>query len=226
MKKTISILTLSVLTLIPMMASAHGHTEFEINGAEYGFVVGSLNEPVTVDDKTGVDLRITKMGAVSAGGHHDEDEHGAGTPVAGLEETLKVELIAGDKKKTLELSPVYNTPGAYKAPFYPTIATTLSYRVFGTIEGTPFDYTFTCNPAGHGEVADDTSRVQVSDKVVRTLKTGTFGCPVEKAEMGFPEMSASVVELQKQSGNSGMIGWGSAAIALVALAVAFLRRRQ
>ncbi len=212
MKKTISILTLGVLAFMPAMASAHGHTEFEINGVEYGFVVGSLNEPVTVDDKTGVDLRITKTKAE--------------TPVAGLEEMLKVELIAGDKKKTLELSPVYNTPGAYKAPFYPTIATTLSYRVFGTIEGTPFDYTFTCNPAGHGEVPEDTSRVNVSDKVVRTLKTGAFGCPVEKAEMGFPEMSASVVEMQKQTGNSGMIGWGSGAVALVALAVAFLRRRQ
>lgn len=225
MKKTISILTLGVLAFMPLAASAHERQEFEINGVKYGFVVGSLNEPVTVDDKTGVDIRVTKMGAAMEASHNDDD-HDSGTAVSGLDETLKVELIAGDKKKTLELSPVWNTPGAYKAPFYPTIATTLSYRVFGTIEGTPFDYTFTCNAAGHDEVPEDKSRVNVSDKVVRTLKTGAFGCPVEKADMGFPEMSASVVELQKETSNSGMVGWGAGALALIALAVAFLRRRQ
>lgn len=212
MKKLLSIAISAFIATVPLAVSAHSHTEFEINGMKYGFVVGSLNEPVAVDDKSGVELRISKGDAE--------------TPVEGLEETLMVELIAGDKKKTLELSPMYGTPGAYKAPFYPTIATTFSYRVFGTVEGTPFDYTFTCNPAGHGEVPEDTSRVNVSDKVVRTLKTGAFSCPVEKAEMGFPEVSASVIELQKQTGDSGMVSWGAGAVALVALAVAFLRRRQ
>lgn len=223
MKRKTFLVLLMCVVIVPAMASAHERQRFEIDGELYEFVVGSLNEPIVVDDKTGLDLTVRE---VHEGGAKSSDHHSTEGAVTGLEETLKVELIAGGKKKTLELSPVYNAPGAYKAPFYPTVATTLSYRVFGAIKGTPFDYTFTCNPAGHGEVPEDTLRVQVSDKVVRTLKTGAFGCPIEKADMGFPEVSASVVELQKQSSNSAMIGWGAATFALVALTTALLRRRQ
>lgn len=224
MKKIIVTTAIAALVSLPFAATAHEHQAFIINGVEYEFTVGSLNEPVTVDDKTGVDLRVAKVGPA----HHDDaaDDHEAGMPVSGLEETLKVELIAGDRKKIQELSPVYNTPGAYKTSFYATVATTLSYRVFGDLEGTPIDLTFTCTPAGHDRAPEDKTEVKISNEVTRILKTGGFGCPTEKADMGFPENSASVIELQKKSGESGMISWGAGALALAALAVAFIRRRS
>jgi hypothetical protein len=226
MKKIMAAMPILALLALPLTASAHGHTEFEINGVKYGFVVGSLNEPVTVDDKTGLDMRITKAGPVTHDDHAAGDDHDEGAPVIGLEETLQVEMIAGEAKKITDISPAYGVPGAYRNAFYPTVATTLSYRVFGTIEGTPFNYTFTCNPAGHAQEEDDTSRVQVSDKVVRTLKSGGFGCPSEKADLGFPEKSASVVELNQNATDSNMIAYGAGALALAALAVAFMRRRS
>jgi hypothetical protein len=34
-------------------------------------------------------------------------------------------------------------------PERPTIATTYTYRLFGTINGALFDVTFACNPGGH-----------------------------------------------------------------------------
>jgi len=219
MKKTLTSAALAAVALLPFAASAHEHQSFEINGVQYGFAIGSLNEPVVVDDKTGVDLRITKANASPS--HEDQ-----GTPVSGLEATLKIELSAGDKKKTVDLSPVFNSPGAYKAPFYPTIATTYSYRVFGELEGTPIDITFTCNPAGHAPAAEDMNRVQISDKVFRTHKAGSFGCPSPKADLGFPEPSAAVVELQKPDASGDMIGWGAGVLALAALGVAVLRRRS
>lgn len=89
-----------VFTISPQLASAHGHTSFEINEKVYSFVVGSLNEPVAVDDKTGVDLRVTRM----THAEHEAIEAGAtitAKPLAGLETTLKVELQAGDKRKFL-----------------------------------------------------------------------------------------------------------------------------
>lgn len=226
MKKTLTTTALTALTLLPFAASAHEHQMFEVNGVEYAFTVGSLNEPVMVDDKSGVDLRIAKSGPEH--GHAEEagEDHDAGMPVSGLEETLKVELIAGDKKKTLDLSPVYDAPGAYKAPFYPTVATTLSYRVFGELEGTPIDITFTCNPAGHAPAAEDTTRIELSDKVFRTYKTGSFGCPSPKADLGFPEASADVVSLQKTASGGDMVSYGAVALALAALALAFTRRRN
>lgn len=181
----------------PLGASAHEHQVFEIGGKIYEFTIGSLNEPVTVDDKTGVEVRVKLMGEVEAGEHHDEGaahEEAAGTPVTGLEQTLKVQLQAGGKTKTLDLAPAYNDPGAYRAPFFPTVQTTYTYRLVGTVNNTPVDLSFACNPAGHPRAADDVSRVSLSDGVTRTLKQGAFGCPAAKADMGFPEQSSTMYE--------------------------------
>lgn len=224
MKKTITSSIIGFLALMPALASAHEHQEFEINGVHYSIVVGSMNEPVTVDDSSGVELEITREAGTMM---HDEEEagheHTSAGGVTGLEDSLKVELIAGDKKKVLDLSPTWGVPGGYYAKFYPTVATTLSYRIFGDISGTPFDYTFSCNPAGHAPAPEDTTRVEVSDKVFRIHKSGSYGCPVEKASMGFPEESADIVSL-KQGAQSGMLAWGAIAISLLALAMSFRRR--
>ncbi|HEU5120861.1 MAG TPA: hypothetical protein VFT71_07715, partial [Candidatus Nitrosocosmicus sp.] len=52
-------ITMSMLVTAPIlqMSYAHQRALFNINGQDYLFVIGSLNEPVSVDDKTGVELR-------------------------------------------------------------------------------------------------------------------------------------------------------------------------
>lgn len=217
--KRIAVFALLILVL-PVTALAHEVQVFEINGEEYQFVIGSLNEPLVVDDKSGVDLRVSMP---EHAGMAATDHHAANGAVTGLEETLKVELIAGDKKKTLDFSPVYNTPGSYKAPFYPTVATTLSYRVFGTINETPVDLTFSCSPAGHTVAEEDTNRVQISENVFRVSKTGSYGCPTEKADMGFPEASASVADIQNSAG-MGMWGIGLGALGIALAGFALMRK--
>ena len=219
----VPLLTLFAVFALPLAASAHETQRFLINGTEYQFTVGSLNEPIVVDDKTGVDLRVAEYVHDAAEDHG----HGEGMPtVTGLEETLEVELIAGDARKTLPLSPVYNTPGSYRAPFYPTVATTYTYRFIGSIDGTPVDIPFTCSAAGHTEAEEDTLRVAVSENVTRTFKSGAFGCPQPKAEMGFPEPSVDLVTIAegeaKDTGN--MVGWAAGGLALLALGVAARRR--
>ena len=240
MKKISTALPLAVMAVLigisPQYAFAHGHTSFEINEKVYSFVVGSLNEPIAVDDKTGVDLRVTSM-------THAEHEHAeamgttpASKPVTGLETTLKVELQAGDKKKVLDFSPAYKDPGAYRAYFTPTIQTTYGYRIFGTIEGTPFDYTFTCNPAGHPRSEDDKTEVEVSAGVKRIEQGGAFGCPVAKADLGFPEASMTTYDLKNavseakdqadSSGTKGMVGIVVGVLGLAAGVGAWMRKKQ
>jgi len=197
-KKTILALPLAMVALLlmasPQSALAHETHIYKIGNQAYQFTVGSLNEPITVDDKTGVDLSVIK--APIPGEHEEEaDHHKTAGAVEGLDKTLKVEVIAGDKKKVFELVPVHGQPGAYKTTFYPTIQTTLAYRFFGTLNNVPIDLTFTCNPAGHPISEEDKTQVKISDKVTRLLKKGAFGCPVAKADMGFPEQSASVYDL-------------------------------
>jgi len=182
--------TVCTLALVQAV-SAHENQTFRIGKQVYKLTVGSLNEPVAVDDKTGLDFKV-------------EMEPGPGAkagPVAGLEQTLKVEVAAGDKKKTYNLQSSFGTPGTYKTSFYPTVQTTLSYRIFGTIEDVPVNFTFTCSPAGHARVPEDTTEVKVSDQVTRLSKRGSFGCPVAKSEVGFPEAASSAFELQTKITN-------------------------
>ncbi len=206
---------------LPLTASAHQHAVYEIGGETYEFTIGSLGEPIAVDDRTGVDFRVSKPGHASA---PDADHHEAGSAVSGLENSLKVELIAGDKKKVLELDPVYNTPGSYSAKFYPTVATTLQYRIFGTIEDTPIDLTFTCRAEG-ADAADEGAK-EVSQGVRQISKSGGFGCPAEKSSLGFPEASAAIAEVAQESGSSRGIAVAGLALAVIALVLAGAANRR
>lgn len=226
-------------------AFAHQRQLYTIGGKDYLIVIGSLNEPAFVDDKTGVDLRV-----FNADPKDPMNSNAAGaTPVTGLEETLKVEIGAGDKKEQMSLEPVFNSPGQYSAPFYPTVATTYTYRIFGTINNTPVNLMFSCTPAGEAGAQADNSTTTVSQGVVRKGMTGGYGCFEQRP--GFPEpymqnndVSKAITQVQSDvsaikaptaaaassnnsDSNNGMawagIGLGIVGIAIGAVAMA--RRR-
>jgi hypothetical protein len=174
-------------------AFAHQRQLYTIGGQDYLIVIGSLNEPIFVDDKSGVDLRVLRA---DPNNPMNSSAEGA-APVEGLEETLQVELGAGNVTRVLQLEPAFGEPGAYEAPFYPTVATTLTYRLFGTINNTPVDLTFTCTPTGEAgaAAAADNSTVQISEGVVRKGIEGGYGCPAPLTDAGFPEPLVSNNEI-------------------------------
>lgn len=178
-------LGIGAFLLMPLGALAHQTTMYEINGVEYEFVVGSLGEPVIVDDRTGVDFELVRDGEL----------------VAGANEMLRVEMKAAGQSRESEFSPVYGAEGRYKTDFIATVATTLEYRIFGELEGTPIDLTFTCNPAGHPQVEENTERIDVAPGIVQTLQRGSFSCPQEKAAFGFPEEAPDLVGLEGTIGD-------------------------
>ncbi len=175
--------------------SAHERDTFKIGNKYYVITVGSLNEPFVVDSMSGVDLRVSE---VAGPGGSAKDK---GAPVTGLEQTLKVELAAGDKKETLTLDPSDEAPGSYAANFIPTVQTTYSYRIFGTISGALVELTFACVPSEASETAVDNSQVKISDTITRINKVGAFGCPAGRSEMGFPEPALSSYELDQNARN-------------------------
>jgi hypothetical protein len=142
---TIAAAAILLLSLNSQIALAHQRALYTIDGKDYLFVIGSLNEPVSVDDKTGVDFRGIWPNATDP-----TNSQANGTqPITGLENSLKVEISAGDKNMTSGLEPAFGELGSYESKtFYPTIETTYSFRIFGDINGTNFDQTFSCNPAG------------------------------------------------------------------------------
>ena len=201
MNKPFSILSLVIIGIalfsLAPLASAHERDTFKIGDKYYVFTVGSLNEPFVVDNISGVDLRVEQV--ASPGGNGKTPPKGA--PVTGLEQTLKVELSAGDKKETLSFDPSDEAPGAYAANFIPTVQTTYSYRIFGTINNNAVDITFTCVPGEVSETAEVNSQMKISDTVTRLNKIGAFGCPSARGALGFPEPSLSTYELNQSTQN-------------------------
>jgi hypothetical protein len=180
-------------------AFAHQRQLFTIGDKDYLFVVGSVNEPVFVDDKSGVELFAYWPNASDP-----VNSQANGTrPIEGLEKMLKVEISAGDKKKELEFEPAFMDPGHYEAPFFPTIETTYNYTLFGDINGTVFNATWTCSPAGGDATPiSDNSTTQLSQGVTRKSIMGSFGCPLPRTDAGFPEPYMSNVEIQKMLSRS------------------------
>jgi hypothetical protein len=169
------------LLVAPGVVHGHQRQLLHVGQADYLLVIGSLNEPVYTGDKTGVDLTVLVPDPADPMDSRAQQVK----PIEGLEKTLKVEVKAGPHARVFELYPRFREPGKYDAVFYPTVATTYSYRVFGTLNGTPFDVTFACNPAGH-VAAEDKSVVKVSDSVTRKGLRGSFGCPRPRSEAEFP----------------------------------------
>ena len=101
-------------------------------------VVGFLDEPVYVGQKSGLDLRVTH----------------AGEPSEGLEESLDAEVTFGGETRSLEISPAFGDPGAYRSVFIPTAAGPYTFRIFGEIDGEAIDESFTAGPDTFGEVQD------------------------------------------------------------------------
>ena len=198
--KSLSLIVIMMMTILLVSSYllhqnvyAHQRQLFTIGNTDYLFVVGSLNEPIFVDDKTGVDFA-----AYSPDPNDPVDSKANGTkPIEGLENILKVELAAGDKKKVLNFEPAYQNPGHYEAVFFPTIETTYNYTLFGNINGTDFRATWTCSPA-EGEPLSDNSTVQIYDDVIRKAMLGSFGCPQPITDLGFPETYLTNNEIVKK----------------------------
>ena len=163
-------------------ASAHENRLYNIGNKDYWITVGSINEPVFVDDKSGAEVFVK-----AADPSNPLDSNANGTKmVEGLEKDLKIEVSAGDKKKVFEVEPAWNDPGHYEAVFYPTVETTYNYRLFGTINNVTLSLDFQCQTT-EGEGNQDNSTKQVSEGVTQKAQRGGFGCIASRADVSFPE---------------------------------------
>jgi hypothetical protein len=199
---TVAILLLSSSCILQNVAFAHQRQLFTIGDKDYLFVVGSLGEPLYIDQKSGVDFS-----AFWPDPSDPVNSRANGSrPIEGLENMLKVEVVAGDKNKTFDFEPAFMNPGHYEAPFFPTVETTYNYTLFGVINGTNFRATWTCSPAGgEGTLISNNSTVEISPNVTRKSMMGSFGCPQPLSEAGFPEPMMSNQEIVKKLAEIGNV---------------------
>lgn len=115
-------------------ALAHGRAQV----GDYELVIGFHNEPAYQGEPNGLDLFVTNTKTKEK--------------VAGLEKTLKAEIIFGASKKELELRPQFGTVGDYTTDVIPSTAGDYTWRIFGQIEETPVDVSMTSGPDTFGAV--------------------------------------------------------------------------
>ncbi len=182
----------ATLTALVGIGAVSAHESREVG--EYTFTVGFLDEPVYSGQKSGLDLRVAR----------------GEEPVEGLEESLEAEVTFGGESRTLEISPVFNQPGAYESVFFPTAAGPYTFHVFGEIEGQAVDESFTSGPETFSEVQD----VAGGQFPVQFPATGDI---VRDAEAGANAASTATIAL--------VLGGAGLVAGLVALGVALARRR-
>jgi hypothetical protein len=143
---------LSGALLVATPAGVLAHETRDVLNGQYQVVVGFMNEPVFAGDKSGLEFWVTEVSeATPAAG----DEEAEGAPVEGLEETLKAEVIYEDQTMELPLTGMWDDPSGYYSVFFPTTAEgDYSFRIYGTINGTEIDETFTSGPETFGPVED------------------------------------------------------------------------
>jgi hypothetical protein len=172
-------------------ASAHEHRHVD----KYEFVVGFLNEPAFEGELNAMSVRITNAETKQ--------------PIEKLETALKAQLIFGSEQRDMELKPVFNDAGHYKAHFYPTQSGAYTFRFYGDIEGTQIDEKFTSKPGGFNEVQAP-AELQFPAKV-----------------MSNAEIGAQVAAAQSSARTATMLGGGGLLLGLagLGLGLAALRRR-
>lgn len=163
-------------------AFAHQRQLLTIGGKPYLLVAGSVNEPVYVGDKSGVELF-----AYTPDLKDPLNDKANGTkPVSGLEKTLKVEVSAGPKNKTLDFDPDDDNPAHYTATFFPSAQTTYTYTIIGTINNTPVHISYTCVPGAGDDTPGNNNKVTLSNGVVRDGTAGGFPCPLPREDVTIP----------------------------------------
>lgn len=167
---------LALAAVLAASATTSAHEQRDVAG--YSMVVGFIDEPVFTGQKSGLEFQVTQ----------------AEQPITGLEETLQAQAIYQGQTRDLALSARFGEDGWYESVFFPTAAGVYTFRIFGTINGTSIDETFTAGEetfsvvedvqsgqfpvvlAPAAEVAADAERgAQVADQMPIALGLGSAG---------------------------------------------------
>ncbi len=113
---------------------ALAHESRDVADGKYQLVVGFLVEPAFEAQKNGLDLRVRVPGTPA-------------TPVTGLEKSLQVEIVHVGSGKTvtkpIRAISAATDPGHYTADVLPSQAGQYRFRIFGNVESTQVNETFT-----------------------------------------------------------------------------------
>lgn len=183
-------------------ASAHRKILYRIGDKVFAVNIGVVSRELVsvVDQMVALQIRVAEADETS--GRWPDFQSTATTRfVPNIHETLRVEAIFGNERKTLPLFPAQervDVPSAF-FPFLPTAPGRYVFRLSGTINAIPIDIEIPCNPAGHitDSTSDDNIQRQLSGEVTQLSVTGSIACPESNSTVSFPEGTTSNRELSQ-----------------------------
>jgi hypothetical protein len=170
--------------IYPQYTMGHQRQLIIINDTDTLYRIASLNEPVFVDDKSGIDMFAyvpdpnvqTNYKAIKT------------KTLTGLESILRVDVFGDRKNQTLDFETYSTDPVHYKAYLITTLSTVYTYKLFCNVNGIKLGLDFTFVPAvGKPEAKSDNFTINLSDNVVKKAIGGSFDCPIPAEDQGFPE---------------------------------------
>lgn len=204
-----TLLTVLWSSVLPQPSPVLAHEHREVGN--YLLVVGWADEPPLVGEKNALTLRVT--------------EQMSERPVLGLEQTLRVEVQAGNQKRELALDPVFRQPGQYEARVIPTRPGDYQFRFLGSVEALEVDVLFDSREGGF-EGAQSAQGLQFPDAIP---SVALINRTVQEAEQRAltAESQASRAAQDAQVAQALAVGaLGIGVLGLLVGAVALVRSRQ
>ena len=211
-----------ILVSVPS-AWAHEHRILTIGSQQVEFVVGWVNEPAYVDEVNAVDFWAHYINSTCPQGSVD-----TACPVYGLDQSLQVQVMTGGQSQVLTFSPNLSNDvpplfyGEYTASLMPTVPGSISFRLFGNVNSTPVNETFTCG-ATTFECVDPAAEIQFPQQIPsgHDLQVGLTNVQSQVAQMQNEIQTAYIVAVVGVA--SGIIG---IAVGAVAIARASKKKRK
>jgi len=203
-------------------AWAHTHRVVTINGQQVEFVIGWVNEPSYANEINFVDFWAHYINATCPQGTVSTV-----CPVYGLDQSLQVQVLLGGQSEVLQFSPNLSNDvpplfyGEYTAPLTPTVPGTISFRVFGNVNNTAVNETFTCGPTTF-ECVDPASEIQFPTQISSGSDLQTS---LTNAQSQIANMQTQITNLQNQLQSAYLIGGVGIVVGVVGVVIGAVAMR-
>jgi len=197
-------------------AWAHEHRVITINGQQVELIVGWVDEPPYAGEVNAVDFWAHYINATCPQGTESTT-----CPVYGLDQSLQVQVTTGQQSTTLTFSPNLSDDippqfyGEYTANLMPTAAGDYSFRIFGNVNGTMVNETFTCGPTTF-ECVDPATEIQFPTQIASGSDLQTA---LSNAQSQVANMQTEITNMQSQVQSAYLIGGVGVVAGIIGVAV-------